>query len=140
MAGHAIAVFEMASQVASRAEEIWERIAGLSDLMAAAKKTLVELGEDDNHHTELRRANLQTTIMTVQRELVLARQSLQGARELEAAAETLASLKTRSRAQQALDRTIPPDTVKAILTSATARARHRRARSKKSRSDPEVGE
>jgi len=135
MADRAIAVFERARRVA-RAEEIWERIVGLSDLMAAAKKTLVELGEGDDRHTALRRANLQTTITTVQRELALARQSLQGARELEAGAETLAGLKTRSWAQQALDRTVPPDPVKAILTSATARAKHRKARSKKTRSDP----
>jgi len=121
---------EGASQVASTAEEIWERIAGLSDLMAAARKALVELGEDDNHHAQLRRANLQTTIATVERELVLARQSLQGAQELDAAADSLA-LKTRSRAQQALDRTEPTDTIKAILTSATARAKDRKARAKK---------
>jgi len=116
--------------VASRAEEIWERIAGLSDLMAAARKALVELDEDDNHHAQLRRANLQTTIATVQGELVLARQSLQGAQELDAAADSLA-LKTRSRAQQALDRTEPTDTIKAILTSATARAKDRKIRAKK---------
>jgi hypothetical protein len=116
--------------VASRTEEIWERIAGLSDLMAAARKTIVELGEDDNHHAQLRRANLQITITTVQRELVLARQSLQGAQKLDAAVDSLA-LKTRSRALQALDRTEPRDTIKAILTSATARAKDRKAGAKK---------
>lgn len=124
--------------MASKAPGIGERIADLSELMAAASKTLAELGEDDNPHAELRRANLQTTIMTVQRELVLARQSLQGARALDAAAETLARLKegrlaassgqTRDRAQQTLDRTIPSDAIKAILTSASTKAKNRRPR------------
>ncbi len=125
--------------MASRAVEVWEHIAGLSELMAAARKTLAELGDDDNPHTELQRANLKTTITAVERELVLARQSLQGARGLDAVADTLARLKegrlaagqTQTQGQKALDRTIAPDAVKAILTSANVRAKKRRPRKKK---------
>jgi len=74
--------------------------------------------------------------MTVQRELGIARQSLQGARELDAAAETLARLmearlaaaagQTRKRAQQTLDRTDASDAVKAILTDAIKKAKNRK--------------
>src|SRR6201992_3481895 len=89
---------ERASQVASRAVEVGERIAGLSELMAAARKALAELGDADNPNARLRRANLQTTIATVQRELVQAQQSLQGTRGLDAVADTLARLKGGGRA------------------------------------------
>ena len=131
--------------MASRVEDIGEYIAGLSELMAAARKTLAELGDDDNSYTELRRANLRSTITTVQRELAFARQSLQGAHDRDAAATTLAMLKTqamegrlaarsgqpRTHTQQALDRTTPSDAIKAILTSASTRAKDRRPRAKK---------
>lgn len=131
-------------------EDIGEYIAGLSELMAAARKALAELGEDDNSHTELRKANLQSTITTVQRELGLARQSLQGAHDRDPAATTFAMLKTqameggvaarsgqpRTHTQQALDRTAPSDAIKAILTSASTRAKDRRPRAKKKPSIP----
>ena len=126
--------------MASRTEEVGKHIAELSELMAAARKTLAELGEDENPYTGLRRTNLQATIMTVQRELVLARQSLQGARDLDAAAEALTRLKkgrlaarsgqTRTGARQVLDRTTASDAIKAILTSANTRAKNRRPRAK----------
>ena len=124
--------------MASKPQEVEKRIADLSELMAAARNTLAELGEDDNRHAELRRANLQTTIAAVQRELVLARQSLQGARDLDAVSETIAKLKegrlaaraaqTRIEAHQTLDRPIASDAIKAILTSARTRAKNRRPR------------
>ena len=124
--------------MASEASGIVERIADLSELMAAARKTLAELGEDHNPHTELRRTNLQATIMTVERELVRARQSLQGARALDAAAETLARLKegrlavtsgqTRNRAQQTSDRTVASDAIKTILNAAITNAKNRNPR------------
>ena len=122
--------------MASKAPAIWERIAGLSELMTAVRNSLAELGDEDHPYTNLRRANLQATIMTVQRELGIARQSLQGARELDSAAETFARLtegrlatssgQTRNRAQQTLDRTIAPDAVKAILTAVIAKAKNRK--------------
>ena len=117
----------------SKSTGIGERIADLSELMAAARKTLAELGDGDHPHTKLRRANLQATITTVQRELQYARQSLQGAGDLDAAAEILTRLKEARLAAisdhaRTLDRNIPSDAIKAILTSANTKAKSRRAR------------
>lgn len=131
--------------MASSTKEVAKRIAGLSNLMADARRALAQLGENDNADIKLRRANLQTTITTVQRELVLARQWLQGARDLGAAAEPLAGLEGRlearsgqiqARAQLALDRTIASDAIKEILTSATTSEKNRRRRGKKRHSIP----
>ena len=133
MAGFAIA--ERASQVDSRAEEVGERIADLSEMIAAARRTLADLGDDDRPSAELRRINLQATIKTLQRELVVARQSLQNARGIDAATEILANVKAQAReawlaahfaqprAKRARHRAIASQAVEAILSSANTRTR-----------------
>lgn len=131
--------------MASRADEVRERIADLSELIIAARKNLADLGEDGHPYAEFLKANLKATIEAVQRELARARNELQGARGLDAAAEILAKVKTqalegrraakwaqtRAQAQHALERAIAQDAAEAILASANTRARKRKTRAKK---------
>lgn len=126
----------------SKAEEVEERIADLSELIAAARRVVAELGEDDLPDLEFRRANLQATIVAVERELILAKQSLQGARGQDAAAEILTKVKaqalegqsmaqfhrTRSHARRVLDHAIPSESAEAILLAANTKVKKRKAR------------
>ena len=82
--------------MALKAEEVGAYIAGLSELIDAARKSLAELNEDNRPAAVFRRTNLHATIITVQRELGLARQSLQNARGIDAATEILARIKAQA--------------------------------------------
>ena len=131
--------------MASRADEVRERIADLSELITAARKSLADLGEDGYPYAEFLRANLQATIKAVQRELARARNELQGARGLDAAADILDKVKTQARearraanwalaqaqAQRALERTAAQVAVQATLASTRRRAKKRKARGKR---------
>ena len=122
--------------MASRTEDVEKRITALSDLMADAKAALSRLaGAPDS---ELRQANLQATIAAAQREIALARRSLQGAHNFDAAAEALsrlqeARLAARSdpAAQRAKDQSTASDAIKTILTSVSTKVNNQGPRPKK---------
>jgi hypothetical protein len=133
--------------VTSRADEFQERIADLSELMTAARKSIAALGEDRNPHAHILTANLQATIETVERELVRAKRALDHAQGLDAAAEILAQVKTqaqerqrtakwaeiRSHTQWALDRAAALDDAEAIMAPIIAAAAAKNKKNKKAK-------
>ena len=56
----------------SRADGVQKRIADLSELIVAAQNDLAAFGEGGHPHANVRAANLQATIKTVQRGLARA--------------------------------------------------------------------
>ena len=129
----------------SRADKVRERIVDLSDLITAARKSLADLGEDNYAYAKFLRTNLRATIEAVQSELARAERELDGALGLDAAVEILANVKMQARegrrtakwakpraqTKLALKREVAQDAAKAILASATAKAKERMARAKK---------
>lgn len=129
----------------SKANEVRERIADLSELITATRKTLADLGEDGHPYAKVLRANLQATIEAAQRERARAKGALDNARGLDAAAEILAKVNTQARegrhttkwaemraqTQRALERAVAQDAAAAILASASKRAKEQNARAKK---------
>ena len=133
--------------VTSRADEFQERIADLSELMTAARKSLAALGEDRRPTADILSANLRATIEAVERELARAKKALDHAQGLDAAADILAQVKTqvqerqravkwaeiRSNTKWALERAAELDTAEAIMAPIIAAAEAKNKKIKKTK-------
>lgn len=111
------------------------RMDALSELITAARVSLVGLGQDTHPMANMRRANLEATIEAVQRELARAKKALDQARSPAAAAESLAKVKTQIREARpaaklarAKDHDFDKDAAEAILASATVKAKKQKRR------------
>ena len=130
----------------SRADGVREHIADLLELVTAARERLTALSKGGHPYTETLRANLQSTIETIQRELARARQRRQRARGLDTATEILAKVKTqalegrqakrlaqtKAQAQQMRERSIGErGAAEAIVSSANTKAKKRKVQPKR---------